>query len=208
MKTFMVKYLGSLGLIVITVVTLAGSSAVAAANNATQTTSQPSTAAERITERKNTLKLQISTAQSQKIVSKCAAAQKLIKSITAEDNNSANKRKLVYTNISTRLAKVIDGLNKQSIESTQLKTLQAQFNDTANQYLIDASTYKMTMEDLSEMNCSADPAGFMATLTSARQLRVKLASEVGQVASVKNSLVQAMATATAAFNTPKTQENQ
>jgi hypothetical protein len=205
MKTFMVKYLGSLGLIVITVVTLAGSSAVAAANNATQTTSQPSTAAERITERKNTLKLQISTAQSQKIVSKCAAAQKLIKSITAEDNNSANKRKLVYTNISTRLAKVIDGLNKQS---AQLKTLQAQFNDTANQYLIDASTYKMTMEDLSEMNCSADPAGFMATLTSARQLRVKLASEVGQVASVKNSLVQAMATATAAYNTPKTQENQ
>jgi hypothetical protein len=89
-----------------------------------------------------------------------------------------------------------------------LKTLQSQFNDSANQYLVDASTYKTTMEDISEMNCSADPAGFMATLTSARQLRVKLASEVGQVASVKNSLVQALATAAEAFNTPKAQENQ
>jgi hypothetical protein len=199
------KYLGSFGFVILSLFILVGSNALAATP---ATINQKTEITARITERKNTLKLQLSTAQNQKIVAKCVDAQKLIKSVTAEDNNNATKRKTVYTNISSRLALVVDGLNKQSVDVTQLKTLQLQFNNAANQYLVDTATYKTTMSDLSEMDCSADPAGFMATITSARQLRVKLANEAGQVASIKNSIIQALATAAQGFNTQKIQENQ
>jgi hypothetical protein len=127
------------------------------------------------------------------IAKNCAASQKLVKSIAAQDKNNTNKRQTVYTNVSTRLSQVIGSLSKQGIDSTELKTIQAQFNDSANQYLTDAATYKTAMEDLSTMDCAADPAGFEATLASARQLRLKLAGEAGQIASAKSALVKALA---------------
>jgi hypothetical protein len=172
---------------------LASSTVYAETSNATGTNTQSKAITDRVTQRKNLLKLQLTTDKSQKLIKNCTAAQKLIKSITAQENNKTTKRQQVYTNVSTRLNVVIDGLNKRSVDTTNLKSLQEQFNTTANQYLVDASTYKTTMEDLSEMDCTADPTGFAATLSTARQLRTKLSSEVGQVKAIKSQISQSVA---------------
>jgi hypothetical protein len=123
-----------------------------------------------------------------------------ISSKTRKKYSSAGCQQCHYTNISARLAKVVDGLSKQGVGTAELTSLQQRFNTSANQYLIDASEYETTIDDLSVMDCAADPTGFEATLTSARQSRIKLASDIGQVASAKTSLAQAITKATAALN--------
>jgi small-conductance mechanosensitive channel len=184
---------------------LASSSVYAETSNTAGTNTQTKEITDRVTQRKNLLKLQLPNDKSQKLAKKCTAAQKLIKSINAQDNNKATKRQQVYTNISTRLNIIIDGLNKRSIDTTELKSLQDQFNTTANQYLVDASTYKTAMEDLSEMDCTADPAGFAATLSTSRQLRTKLSSEVGQVKAIKSQISQSVANAVGLVNSSSKQ---
>jgi biopolymer transport protein ExbD len=205
MKNFVAKYLGSLGVIGISGVVFMCGTVLAESNSIATTTAKTTTITERVTERKNTLKLQISAEQNAKLAKNCVESQKLIKSISAQDQNNANKRQQVYTNISSRLATVVAGLNKQGLDTTALKNIQSQFNAAANQYLVDDATYKTTIEDLSAMDCVADPTGFEATLTEARQLRKKLASEVGQVASVKTALTAELSKSISALNASKVQ---
>jgi hypothetical protein len=175
-----------------------GSSIAAAASEATN--SQEPSVTQRVAARKNSLKLQLTAAQSQKLAKNCTSAQKRLKNIADQDEAKAAKRKQVYTNISARLAKVSDGLSRKGVDITDLTKLQQQFNTSANQYLIDASDYESSLDDLSQMDCSSDPAGFEVTLMSARQLRIKMASDTGQVASAKTSIAQAVTKAAEALN--------
>jgi hypothetical protein len=201
MKKFITKKLGGAFIALFGLIVLTNGSVIAeTATSSTSGTTQTTPMNQRISSRKNELKLQLTTAQSQNLAKKCISAQKRVKSIAAQDASNANKRQQVYTNISARLAKVVDGLSKQGVGTAELTSLQQRFNTSANQYLIDASEYETTIDDLSVMDCAADPTGFEATLTSARQSRIKLASDIGQVASAKTSLAQAITKATAALN--------
>jgi hypothetical protein len=206
MKNFTSKHLGVLGLAGISVAILLCGTAIAATNTPETSASIPATISERLNERKSTIKLQLTADQTQKITKNCTSAQKLIKSISAQDQNNATKRKQVYTNVSSHLAQVIESLNKKGTDTTGLKNIQTQFNDAANQYLIDAATYKTTMEDLSAIDCASDPTGFDVTLTAARQLRTKLSSEVGQVASVKTLLTEELVKSASNVNKTQAQE--
>jgi hypothetical protein len=205
MKNTISKKLGVLLVLGFSAAVYANSSVFAQTSPASNSADQTNTITNRITERKNALKLKLSSDQSQKITKNCVQAQKLIKSISAQDKNNATKRQQVYTNTSTQLNKVTDGLNKRSVDTTALNNIRDQFNTAANQYLVDASTYKTTMEDLSVMDCSVDPTGFEATLASARQLRIKLSSEVGQIKSIKSDLAQSLTKATNLLNNKNAQ---
>jgi hypothetical protein len=204
MKSILTKNICALFSSGLCILLLASSTVYAETSNATGANTQSKAITDRVTKRKNLLKLQLTSDKSKKLIKNCTDAQKLIKSINAQDINKAAKRKQVYTNISTRLNIVVQGLSMRSIDTTELKSLQEQFNTTANQYLVDASTYKTTMEDLSEMDCVADPTGFAATLSTARQLRTTLASEVGQVKAIKSQISQSVTKAADLVNSSST----
>jgi small-conductance mechanosensitive channel len=205
MKNIILRKLSVLLVFGFCVAVYANSTVIAQTSTASNSTVKADTITSRVTERKNTLKLQLNSAQTQKITKNCVDAQKTIKVVAAQDKSNATKRQHVYTNTSTRLNKVIDGLNKRSVDTAELASIRDQFNTAANQYLVDASTYKTTMEDLSVMDCSAEPTGFQATLTSGRQLRIKLANEVGQIKSTKTALAQSLTKATGLLNSKNAQ---
>lgn len=148
---------------------------------------------ERIAQSKATLKLQLSTAQNQKIAQKCSAAQTIIKNVEASYKISADKRQQVYTDLSTQITTDIRKLQSQGEDIISLKAAQEQFDASISYYLADTSTYKTALDDIVNMDCAKDPLGFESVLTNARQIKTKLAADAAQIKKSRDVLVQVLA---------------
>lgn len=171
--------------------------------------SQTSSLPDRLAQRKSALKLQISSERSQKLVKNCVSAQTRLKNIGTKDKSSADKRQETYTDLATRLNTIVRRLEIQGTDVSELKSAQSKFNSSINQYLSDMQTYKTTMDDIVVMDCKTDPSGFEATLTTARQLRAKLANDVSQIKSLKSELTDALSKAKSLFSAAdKSEKNQ
>jgi hypothetical protein len=168
---------------------------------------QPNSLDARVAQSKAALKLQLTSAQSQKISQKCSGAQNMIKTITAKDKLAADKRQQTYTNLSTQLTTEIRLLQNQGSDITELKSAQMQFDTALNRYLADVANYKTAMEDIVALNCTTDPVGFESLLTNARQLRVSLATDTAQVKTAKNALVQALSTVATSLKSDQAESN-
>ena len=155
---------------------------------------QSTTLPQRLTQRKSTLKLQLSNAQLQSITKNCSVAQTGLQDIKTRDQTAAQNRTQIYSDLATQLATAINNLDNQSIDTTSLKAAQTQFDNAINKYLSDSIAYKTTMDDAVVMDCASDPNGFEATIQSARSLRTQLANDASQIKSTIPQLVQALAT--------------
>jgi hypothetical protein len=200
MKNNVAMYLPRLFLIGLCAAILFGGPVFAQTNPSARDT-QSKAQLERIAERKSTLKLQLNTAQTQKITANCKAAQLLIKKIADKDKIVTDKRQGIYSDLSTKLTAAIRTLQSQGEDITTLKNSQIQLDAAINQYVADTSSYMAATDDIITMDCTSDPTGFEATLTSARQLRTKLINDASQVKTAKNNLGQALSKAAAALKT-------
>jgi hypothetical protein len=153
---------------------------------------QSTTLPQRIAQRKTALKLNLSSVQSADIAKKCAVAQTGLQQIKTKDQTVAANRQQIYSDLATQLNQMVDHLDRQSIDSATLKAAQTKFNNGVNQYLSDYEIYKTAMDDVVVMDCANDPAGFEATLQSARQLRSQLANNTVQVKAAVPALSQAL----------------
>jgi hypothetical protein len=182
MKTDLLKIVFVLAIIA----TFSGSAFAQSANSDT------SSMDERIAKSKNTLKLQLNAAQSQKISQNCVAAQGLIKNILSTYKITSTKRQETYSALSTQLTTDIRMLQTQGENISSLKTAQEQFDAAITKYTTDSASYKTALDDTVAMDCSKDPVGFKALLTSARQLKPVMASDAGQIKIARDELVQAL----------------
>jgi chorismate synthase len=169
-----------------------GSSVFAQNANGDSSSTSQQKIIDRVTERKNTLKLQLTTAQSQKIVKNCVAAQTILKNTVAKDKKMLDQRQEVYADLSTRVTTTLRKLQRQNTDITDLKNAQIQFDTAVNQYITDASNYKDSVGDTVSLDCVTDPTGFEATLVSARQLKTKLADDTSGVKAARSLLTQAI----------------
>jgi hypothetical protein len=186
------KYLSRPFLIGLSVASLAGGVATAQTSNIAGNSTNTAALEERIAQRKETLKLQLSTTQSQKIAKNCVAAQSLVKSITAKDKIAATKRQQIYTDLSTKVTSIIRALQSQEADIAELKSDQIQFDSAINKFVSDNMLYSSTADDLIAMDCPSDPAGFEALLTTARQQKTVLSSDAAQIKTAKATLSQAL----------------
>jgi hypothetical protein len=157
-------------------------------NDPEQSTSLP----QRIAQRKSALKLQLSAAQSQHIAQKCEVAQTGLQDINTKDKAAAQARSQTYSDLAKQLANTIDSLNRQKTNTASLTAAQTTFVRGINQYLTDYEAYKTALDDAVIMDCTADPAGFEASLQDARSLRTNLASDVAKIKSSVPALTQAL----------------
>jgi hypothetical protein len=160
---------------------------------ATTNVTDKSKITDRVSERKNLLKLQFNQEQTQKISSNCVAAQARIKNIASTEKKAADKRQETYTNLSTRATTVLRSLQKQGLDISESKAAQIQFDAAINQYIADTSKYRDVVADSLEINCATDPVGFEATLTTARALRITMANDANQVKVARTILSQVLA---------------
>lgn len=192
MKNFLAKYVATL--ILGAVISLASVFGVVRADSSATVLSDltipvsledTTTIAQRLTQRETVYKIQLSAAEKSTLIAKCSLAQSALTDVRTKDRKVATSRFQTYSDLSKKLAFLVDNLNAQGVDASQLLNSQNKFVGAINIYLKDAETYKTSMDDAINVNCKSDPAGFKASLTETRQLRAVLGPDVS---SIKNNL--------------------
>lgn len=127
------------------------------------------------------VKVQLSAVDKANIVAKCSLAQTAVNDRRVKDEKAAAIRLQTYNDLVKRLGFLVDNLSAQGTDASQLLNAENYFVASINSYLSDASTYKVAIDDLVDMDCKSDPAGFSATLAEAKADRAKLASDAAVV---------------------------
>lgn len=166
------------------------------------------TLAERIKQRKDELKLVLSSDAKQKLSNKCTPAQKVISTLKTRDSSIRGKHKLAYSRIAERMDVIIAKLTKQGLSTATLSNAQQRFVDSVNQYLLDAEAYRVAINDLAALACAAEPEGFQATLLTARTQREQLAKDVVAIAVAVSEVKTALADAKKALQSVESQKTE
>lgn len=184
------------------VIFLVGGVAFAVNSPGSVTTSSPiitppdpqasTTIEQRIAQRKAAVKIQQNAARSQQIASKCSLAQNAVGQIRTKDTKTRVQRNQAYTTLASRLNRVVINLGNQGVNTSDLFAKQKLFNEAVNKYLSTSMTYKTAVDDLVNMDCKTDPAGFEATLSQVRSLRAQLAKDGEAIKAQLNPLIDSL----------------
>ncbi len=152
------------------------------AQSSTEAETQPQTTiAERIQQRKDALKIKLTAKQTASLKLRCKASQGVVSSLSGRVKGIETSRAEVYGNITDNLTKLATKLQNKDIDSNELQgeinTLQTKI---AN-YKTDLSAYKLAVDDLSSLDCQADPTAFKTTLEAARTARQKVEDDVKDI---------------------------
>lgn len=132
---------------------------------------------QRISERKAAAKLQLTAARQAALKTKCKAAQGLVKTANTRADKMVQNRDKVYSDLDTRITLITTRLENQKADVTALKDLKANLHTATGTFNADATKYQQALKDAGDMDCASDPAGFVASLQTARDLRLKLAAD-------------------------------
>src|SRR5665213_2613193 len=130
-------------------------------------------------------KVQLSATDKASIASKCSLAQEAVNNTRTKDVRAAAIRLQTYNDLVQRLTFLVDNLSSQGNDASALLNAQNYFVASINNYLVDAENYKTAIDDLVNMDCKNDPAGFQATPNEARTDRTKTGTDV---TAIKNNL--------------------
>jgi len=148
-------------------------------------------------------KVQLSADDKAAIAAKCSLAQSVANDRRTKDVKAAAIRLQAYNELVKRLTFLVDNLSAQGNDATALLAAQNYFVASINNYLVDADGYKTAMDDLVNMDCKNDAAGFRATLTEARTLRTKTGQDAAAVKANLTTLQKDLAAARQALITGK-----
>ncbi len=175
---------------------------IALAQTGGNTTTQPTTTdvkstdknlSQRIAERKAALKTTLDAAAQTRIKAKCAAAQKLVTASKTRSDKAIQNRQKAYESISARMANLLTVLEKNNVDTTTIKDLQAQVKTAVEKLKTDVNTYNQTLTDLSAMDCTADPTGFKALLDTARTQRQQVAKDAAALRTLTGKITAELA---------------
>lgn len=162
---------------------------VAAQENAPDVTTQAetrqqspdTTLQQRLEERKNRLQPALNNVQQAVIAQRCKPAQPLLKKLGDKVRANVPQRQRAYEEVDTRLVSLIEKLEASGVDTGTLKQQQGELSKKIAAYKTDASTYHETLDDLSAMDCAADPVAFKASLDEARRLRESLSKQITDI---------------------------
>lgn len=147
---------------------------------------------QRIAQRKASLRVQQNAARAQSISNRCSLAQSAIGQLRTKDTRVRVQRNQIYTTLAGRLNNVVINLGNQGVNASDLHAKQKHFNDAINKYLATAMEYKTAVDDLVNMDCRSDTAGFEATLMVVRSLRTQLSQDAGAIKGQLTPLVNSL----------------
>jgi hypothetical protein len=139
-------------------------------NQATDTSAKK-TREQRVQERKEKVKERLSVAKERQVKLRCKAANGLIKSASKRIGSFEAKRKNVYGGAATRLQELSPKLQAAGIDTATFDEQVAILKTKAEAYNTALAGLKTAVEDLGDMDCAADPQGFMATLMDVKEHR-------------------------------------
>lgn len=202
MKTKKINLVLHVPIALFAVLVLAGGVVLAANSPGSVTTSSPivtppdpqasTTIEQRIANRKSALKPVINPARAGQIASKCSLAQSAVGQLRTKDTKVRVSRNQAYTTLATRLNNIVINLGNQGVNASELHAKQKVFNDSINKYLSTAMEYKTAVDDLVNMDCKSDTAGFEATLSQVRSLRTQLGKDGEAIKAQLTPLIESL----------------
>ncbi len=150
-------------------------------NSPQATKEKPQTPADRLESYKKAYATKLTVAQEARLKARCQNAQTKGKSLveTITKNNTA--RTTNYTKITTSLDKIITKLKDAGIDTTKLQEQRTQLQKLIDTYNTDFKAYQTALTDVTETNCTVDPAGFKAALEAARAARAVVAKDAAAI---------------------------
>lgn len=135
----------------------------------TQTTSE--TLQTRLEKKKAELQVRLDEAQKERIKTRCSAAQDKVGTVSQIASSRSTAREQAYSRLVEKLEALVAKLKAKQIDTT---TLEAQINElkakitTFNTHM---TAYKQALQDVKDVDCSADQEAFQAALLAARTAR-------------------------------------
>jgi hypothetical protein len=141
-------------------------------NQTTTNTATTKTREQRIKERKDKVTERLTAAKERQVKLRCKAANGLIKSASRRIGSFEAKRTKVYAGVVSRLEGLSPKLKAAGVDTAAFDEQVATLKTKAEAYEMALAELKTAVEDLGDMDCTSDPAGFMATLEEAHKLRM------------------------------------
>ena len=143
----------------------------------------------RLEKRKEALKTKLTVAQEKRLGLRCKNAQAMIKDLQAKATKVHVNRAEAHKNLVTRLTTLQGKLDSKGADTAKLKTQITELQTKIAMFDTDLATYKQSVADLVDMDCTVDPAGFKASLEEARaELKKVQADSAAVKAYVKDTI--------------------
>lgn len=145
------------------------------------TDKQNTTLAQRIVQREEAYKDQLSNVSKERIAQHCRGAQSILTDFKTKAFTASDKRQGVYKNLSGRLGNIVKYLEEQHVNTADLTVAQKELNDAVSSYSDNLQGYKDALNDLISVTCISDPTGFYASLMDAREFRNKMSADASDI---------------------------
>lgn len=185
------KFTGSLVSIVflmfaVFIIALPGSAQedVSTSNSAENTSSEEDRAANREA-RLQALKAKressLTDLQATRIKNRCTAAQTKLAALLVKDQAKINSVAGAHARISESLLSILDRLQSADVNTTALEQVIEDFQNEVSGLEVLMADHIITLTDLSEFDCEADPEAFQAALLQVREDRASIKQQIKTV---------------------------
>jgi len=137
------------------------------------------------------LKEEITTSQQDHIKLRCLAVQSNVKTYALRIGTIKTDREEAYDTILAKLNKLNKGLKAQAYDTTEFESDIAVLQGHVDEFKSAMKSYKQVVEDMTEIDCTKDPAAFKAALEEARRLHLEL---IGTIQTIRADLVNTIKT--------------
>jgi hypothetical protein len=103
-----------------------------------------------------------------RIQATCTQAQGKLRGIQQSAGSVLENRRKVYQRIDAKLWVIIGRLRLSEKDTFKLEKLRATYSGEISKFQSDSTNYRQVLDDLTIVNCQADPVGFKALLETSR----------------------------------------
>lgn len=116
----------------------------------------------------------LSQAEERRIAGLCVAAQAVVGRLQTNLDTVIENRRSRYAVVADKLNELVRKLQAAEVDTTELEAVIAELDALADTVVEAVTEYQTTLTDLAEMDCEADPSGFKAALSAAREQRAEI----------------------------------
>lgn len=144
----------------------------------------------RLEERKARLKTKLTILEQNRLQNRCQNSQGKFSSLNGRIKGIETSRTQVYGALIDRLTALESRLETHGADTTKLQADIDALKAKIETFNTDLAAYKQTVADLAAMDCKADPAGFKASLETARAALQKVKQDAADIRTYVNETVK------------------
>lgn len=143
----------------------------------------------RIKAKKEAMQNRADVARENIVKAKCRSSQSLINKVSEKASSAKTSRDEIYNNMIKNAVKLSDRMKTNGQDTTKLDANIAELNTLIEKFKIDLKDMRQLAQDITEMDCETDPAGFSTLLDEIRSSRELVAQDSAAIrAYIKDTL--------------------